>query len=106
MVRVVQAALVAVSDKLPRCFQCPFLLLRPHRPQILGRSYCARANCWASASVSKMWGATWRSVSAWTPRGAHVVLQLRAAALTNNRWNAFWRKISLYGVKIEADYAA
>jgi hypothetical protein len=42
----------------------------------------------------------------WTPRGAHVVLQLRAAALTNNRWNAFWRKISSYGVKIEADCAA
>jgi hypothetical protein len=41
----------------------------------------------------------------WTSRGAHVVLQLRAAALTNNRWNAFWRKISLYGVKIEADCA-
>jgi hypothetical protein len=42
----------------------------------------------------------------WTPRGSHVVLQLRAAALTDNRWNAFWRKISLYGVKIEADCAA
>ena len=42
----------------------------------------------------------------WTPRGAHVVLQLRAAALTNNRWNAFWRKISRYGVNIEADCAA
>jgi len=42
----------------------------------------------------------------WTPRGAHVVLQLRAAALTNNRWNTFWRKISMYGVKIEADCAA
>jgi hypothetical protein len=42
----------------------------------------------------------------WTPRGAHVVLQLRAAALTNNRWNAFWRKISVYGMKIEADCAA
>jgi hypothetical protein len=42
----------------------------------------------------------------WTSRGAHVVLQLRAAALTDNRWNAFWRKISLYGVKIEADCAA
>ena len=38
----------------------------------------------------------------WTSRGAHVVLQLRAAALTNNRWNAFWRKISLHGVMIEA----
>jgi hypothetical protein len=38
-----------------------------------------------------------------TSRGAHVVLQLRAAALTLNRWNAFWRKISLYGVMIEAD---
>jgi hypothetical protein len=38
-----------------------------------------------------------------TCRGAHVVLQLRAAALTLNRWNAFWRKISLYGVMIEAD---
>src|ERR1700745_557078 len=38
----------------------------------------------------------------WTPRGAHVVLQLRAAAPTLNRWNAFWRKISLYGVMIEA----
>jgi hypothetical protein len=42
----------------------------------------------------------------WTSRGAHVVLQLRAAALTNNRWNAFWRKISLYGVMIEADCTA
>ena len=39
----------------------------------------------------------------WTSRGAHVVLQHRAAALTLNRWNAFWRKISLYGVMIEAD---
>jgi hypothetical protein len=38
----------------------------------------------------------------WTSRGAHVVLQLRAAAPTLNRWNAFWRKISLYGVMIEA----
>src|SRR6516162_10813067 len=42
----------------------------------------------------------------WTSRGAHVVLQLRAAALTNSRWNAFWRKISLYGVVIEADCTA
>ena len=42
----------------------------------------------------------------WTTRGAHVVLQLSAAALTKDRWNAFWRKISLYGVKIEADCAA
>jgi hypothetical protein len=42
----------------------------------------------------------------WTSRGAHVVLQLRAAALTNSRWNAFWRKISLYGVAIEADCTA
>jgi hypothetical protein len=39
----------------------------------------------------------------WTSRGAHIVLQLRAAALTLNRWNAFSRKISLYGVMIEAD---
>jgi hypothetical protein len=39
----------------------------------------------------------------WTSRGAHVVVQLRAAALNLNRWNAFWRKISLYGVMIEAD---
>jgi hypothetical protein len=30
----------------------------------------------------------------------------QAAALTNNRWNTFWRKISMYGVKIEADCAA
>src|SRR5215469_11754433 len=42
----------------------------------------------------------------WTSRGAHVVLQLRAAALTNSRWNAFWRKISLYGVVIDADCTA
>jgi hypothetical protein len=33
-------------------------------------------------------------------------IEARAAALTDNRWNAFWRKISLYGVKIEADCAA
>jgi hypothetical protein len=39
-------------------------------------------------------------------RMAQTTLQLRAATLTNNRWNAFWRKISLYGVKIEADRAA
>jgi hypothetical protein len=39
----------------------------------------------------------------WTSRGAHVVLQPGAAALTLNRRNAFWRKISLYGVMIEAD---
>ena len=42
----------------------------------------------------------------WTSRGARLVLKHRAAALTSNRWNAFWRKISLYGVKIEADCAA
>jgi len=42
----------------------------------------------------------------WTSRGAHIVLQLRAAALTKDRWNAFWRKISLYGMKIEVDCAA
>jgi hypothetical protein len=41
-----------------------------------------------------------------TSRGAHVVLQLGAAALTNNRWNTFWRKISLYGVMIEVDCTA
>jgi hypothetical protein len=34
------------------------------------------------------------------------VASLQQDYLTNNRWNAFWRKISLYGVKIEADCAA
>jgi hypothetical protein len=33
-------------------------------PRSIHKCYCARANCWASAWVSKMWGATWRSVSA------------------------------------------
>jgi len=36
----------------------------------------------------------------WTSRGAHIVLQLRAAALTDGRWNAFWRKLSMYGLRI------
>jgi hypothetical protein len=58
--------------------------------------------CLQNTGQQRLGGAGMR----WTSRGAHVVLQLRAAALTNKRWNAFWRKISLYGVMIEADCAA
>jgi len=36
----------------------------------------------------------------WTSRGAHIALQLRAAALTDGRWDAFWRKIAMYGINI------
>jgi hypothetical protein len=38
----------------------------------------------------------------WTSRGAHIALQLRAAALTDGRWDAFWRKIAMYGTNIRA----
>jgi hypothetical protein len=34
----------------------------------------------------------------WTPEGAHIVLSLRALALTQSRSEQFWQKINQYGV--------
>ena len=34
----------------------------------------------------------------WTPRGAQIVLSLRAIALTQSRWKQFRQKINQYGV--------